>query len=325
MPVPRVSVVVPNYNHRAFLPERLESIWRQAFADFEVVLLDDASTDESVAVLRTYAERPNVRLFVNDANSRSPFHQWNRGVQEARGEYIWIAESDDAAQPELLETLVAVLDQHSSVGVAECDTQLITASGEVVGTVQRDAYPEATDRWRQNFLANGREEVRRFLYLQNTIPSASAVLFRRSVYLAAGPADSTLRLAGDWLQWVKLLLHCDRYFVAKAMNLSRLHSATQRESAACNGRSELEALSVQEQIRELVDLDRETIRRGAERYATSWLQGLRAGRYCGPLRGHAAVFRHLLASDPIIACRFAAHLPYSMGAWTLKNARRRRR
>lgn len=315
---PRVSVIVPNYNHRPFLSERLESIFQQTYTDFELILLDDASADGSLELLRSYASRPGVRLLINEVNSGSPFHQWNRGMQDAHGEYVWIAESDDTARQEFLERLVTVLDAHPSVGLAECESQLIDGSGTVLGPIPRDAHPEAAQRWRHDFLAEGREEIRRFLYLQNTIPSSSAVVFRRSAYRDAGPADPELTLTGDWLQWVKLLLRSDRYFLAQPLSFSRVHSGTQREAAARNGRQELEALAVQRRIQRLLPIDPPMTRRGAERYATSWLQSVRTGRYSGPLGGHAACFWRLLRNDPLVAFGFAARLPYGVAVWFLK-------
>src|SRR5215469_17881071 len=106
---PRVSVVVPNYNHAQFLPKRIDSILGQSFQDFEVILLDDCSTDDSRSILSQYSAPPRVRLEFNQTNSGSPFKQWNKGVRLANGKYIWIAESDDYADERLLERLLAVL------------------------------------------------------------------------------------------------------------------------------------------------------------------------------------------------------------------------
>src|SRR5579864_2284139 len=107
--MPTVSVVVPNYNHARFLPERIESILRQTYQDFELILLDDRSTDDSRAILSQYGGDPRVTIEFNDVNSGSTFKQWNKGVRLARGRYIWIAESDDYADDRLLERLVAAL------------------------------------------------------------------------------------------------------------------------------------------------------------------------------------------------------------------------
>src|SRR5215469_14515935 len=108
---PRVSVVVPNYNHAQFLPKRIDSILGQSFQDFEVLLLDDCSSDDSRSILSQYANNPRVRIRLNGGNSGSPIKQWNKGVDLARGEYVWIAESDDYSHPRFLERLVAVLDR----------------------------------------------------------------------------------------------------------------------------------------------------------------------------------------------------------------------
>ena len=97
--MPKVSVIIPNYNHALFLEQRLESVLNQTYQDFEVIFLDDASTDSSRAVFTKYANHPKIsHIIFNETNSGYPFKQWNKGVNLAMGEYIWIAESDDYAE-----------------------------------------------------------------------------------------------------------------------------------------------------------------------------------------------------------------------------------
>src|SRR5262245_33958694 len=79
-PLPRVTIIVPNYNHARYLDLRLGSILGQTFRDFELLFLDDASTDESRRVFSAYVSDPRVRASFNDRNSGSPFRQWNRGI-----------------------------------------------------------------------------------------------------------------------------------------------------------------------------------------------------------------------------------------------------
>ena len=101
---PLVSIIVPNFNHAAFLAQRLESIYNQTFSSFEVILLDDASTDNSIEILNLYKNHPKTAHFIiNTINSGSPFKQWQKGVELAKGELIWIAESDDYAAINFLE------------------------------------------------------------------------------------------------------------------------------------------------------------------------------------------------------------------------------
>ncbi len=103
--MPKVSVIVPNYNHASFLKERLDSILNQTFQDFEIILLDDASTDTSVEILKNYSTGKRVSHFIiNKKNSGSPFKQWKKGLDLAKGDCIWIAESDDSCDLNFLET-----------------------------------------------------------------------------------------------------------------------------------------------------------------------------------------------------------------------------
>jgi len=107
--MPTVSVVVPNYNHARYLQQRIDSILSQTYQDFELILLDDCSTDHSRDILASYRENPKVRIEYNDENSGTVFKQWNKGVRMARGRYIWMAESDDFADPRFLARMVPIL------------------------------------------------------------------------------------------------------------------------------------------------------------------------------------------------------------------------
>src|SRR5258708_27654891 len=141
--MPAVSVIVPNYNHARFLRERIDSILDQSYKDFEVILLDDCSTDNSRDILTAYADDSRVRIEFNAKNSGSTFRQWNKGVRLARGKYVWIAESDDYADPRLLERLVGVLEGDSAIAFAYCRSRAVTGDGQVKGFV--DSYLEELD------------------------------------------------------------------------------------------------------------------------------------------------------------------------------------
>ena len=117
--MPLVSVIVPNYNHAPYLRQRLDSIFNQTFKDFEVIILDDCSTDNSKEIIEEYRNRPQVsHIEYNEINSGSPFKQWAKGFELAQGEYIWIAESDDWAEPNFLETLVSFLNSNNEIALA---------------------------------------------------------------------------------------------------------------------------------------------------------------------------------------------------------------
>jgi glycosyltransferase involved in cell wall biosynthesis len=228
---PRVTVIVTSFNYAQFLHQRLESICEQTFTDFEVLFLDDASQDESLDVLASVMDHyPNVawRSMVNTVNSGNPFAQWNRGVAEARGELVWIAEADDFADPMFLARMVDLLDNHPKVGIAYCQSTHVDEDGNDLGSIIWSVDWLGRVRWEQPFVADGVTEVREVLVLQNTIPNASGVVFRRHVFQAVGGAVTHLRLMGDWLTWGRMLMHCDLAFDPRIMNHFRVHPRSLR-------------------------------------------------------------------------------------------------
>lgn len=228
MSTPKVSIIVPNYNHARFLDQRLSSLLGQTFTDFELLFLDDASTDDSRSVFEKYSSDPRVRAVFNTTNGGNTFKQWNRGVREARGEYVWIAESDDYADPQLLEKLVPKLEADPGCGVAYCQSLEVDDAGTVGRTL--DWVTDSLDpvRWKTDFTNSGLDECRRYLLMANTLPNASGVVFRRKLYEEIGGADETMKLCGDWLVWAKLLGVSDVAYVAEPMNYFRQHGSTVR-------------------------------------------------------------------------------------------------
>lgn len=237
MPVsPQVSVIVPSYNHAPFLAQRLDSILGQTFQDFELIFLDDASADHTREVFARYADNPRIRAMANERNSGSVFKQWNRGLGMARGEYVWIAESDDYADPKFLATLVALLDRWPSVGVAYCESRKVNPVGEPLSLASEwygNTYQ--TDRWRSSFVAGGAAEARDYALAGSPIANASCALFRRTLALAAGGAQENLRLTGDWLFWVTLFGVGDVAFECQALNFYRQHEGAVSSHAVRSG------------------------------------------------------------------------------------------
>ena len=225
---PKVSVIVPNYNHAPYLVDRVESILSQTYNDLELLILDDASTDDSQRILTQYYGKHRVRILVNSVNSGSAFPQWNRGISLVKGEYVWIAESDDLADPHFLETLVPLLDDNRSLGLAYCRSRIINESGVDVG----DSLGWTSDlnpvRWEADFVNSGKAEIRNYLIYKNTIPNASAVIARLSVLKNVMPVDTSFQLCGDWMHWGKILLQTDLAYVAEPLNHWRLGSSNSR-------------------------------------------------------------------------------------------------
>jgi glycosyltransferase involved in cell wall biosynthesis len=213
----KVSVIIPNYNHAAFLKQRIDSVLNQTYPDFEIILLDDASTDGSADLLLTYQEHEKVsHVVINRQNSGSTFVQWQRGLALAQGEYVWIAESDDYCSPDLLEELVALMEMQADVTIAFCNS-IMFRDNEVLTIGQSGLMQEITD---------GKKFIADRMLFGNTIYNASMAIFKRA---AANQVDfsliQTFKFCGDWLFWIQLAQLGQVGSSAKVLNYFRKHNA----------------------------------------------------------------------------------------------------
>ena len=225
---PEVSVVVPNYNYADYLPERLASISAQVFQDFEVILLDDASPDDSVALLHDFADRrPGTRVVVNETNSGSPFVQWMRGMDLSRSELIWLAEADDRCTPDFLRRMLPFFDDRN-MRIASCASRPVTSDGQSIGDYRPLYLDRITPgRWDHDYVATDHEEANAGLGIANSIPNASAVLLRKFTPEPEFVAEVTqMRLCGDWYFYCRAMRGGLIGFSAALMNDHRRHGST---------------------------------------------------------------------------------------------------
>jgi O-antigen biosynthesis protein len=226
---PKVSVIVPNYNYARYICDRLESIISQSFPIYELIVLDDASSDGSVEKIRSFlADCPvPAQVVVNNVNSGSVFKQWRKGIELAQGDLIWIAEADDLASPAFLRKVVAPLSDPEVV-ISYCQSRQIDERGFVVAPNYLDYVADlSTGWWREQYVICGSEEVSRALFLKNTIPNVSAVVFRKSVlqdvFNSHGDEIESFRNAGDWVTYLRVLERGKISFVPDALNDHRRH------------------------------------------------------------------------------------------------------
>jgi hypothetical protein len=228
---PLVSVIVPNYNYARYLSDRLNSILVQSFQDFELIVLDDASTDDSLDVIEAYGVQYPLRVIRNRINSGSVFAQWKKGIESAAGQLVWIAEADDVADPAFLETLVPAFSD-PAVTLAYCDSHTMDDDGRVTERFYQDfghfrglGYPAA--RWREPYQNRGPDEIQHALAIKNTIPNASAVLMTREALRGVDLGTAAgFRTAGDWFTYVSVLEHGDVSYTPDALNVQRRHPSS---------------------------------------------------------------------------------------------------
>ncbi len=225
---PLVSVIVPNYNHAKYLGERLDSIKKQNYKNIEIILLDDGSTDKSVSMLEDFARNePRARIIKNDSNSGSTFKQWKKGMSETKGKYIWIAESDDVADSKLLEILVDLLESDHQIMLATCQLRMMDPEGNVGGKPDEWLGELNKERWNQQYINDGRNEINNFLSKKNTILNASGVVFRKIPKVETLVNDS-MKLCADWLFWVRILSKGKIAYTPLVLNYWRQQSSNAR-------------------------------------------------------------------------------------------------
>lgn len=295
---PRVSVIIPNYNYRRFLERRLDSVLSQSIPIFELIVLDDGSTDGSREWLqaRVPVLFPEAQLLLNDRNSGSVFSQWLRGVEQASGDFIWIAEADDQAEPGFLQAAVrAFVDDE--VVLSYTQSKQTNAAGTVVAEDYSEYVADiSTKHWSNPYVVSGDEEIRHALAVKNTIPNASAVLFRRKSLLAIlrtyRDKLTGYKVAGDWIIYVELLRGKKIAFDPSALNIHRRH-----EDGVTISRFNLdqliEIMSVQQWIRDTTAVDPDVVDLALQ-YAENLYQqfGLASAAY-PTVRSHPALERFI--------------------------------
>ena len=211
-------------NYARYLPRRLTSILNQTTPPDEIIFLDDASTDDSVRIAREMLAGSAVphRIIRNETN-QGCYSQSLRGLREATGDLVWLAEADDDCLPTLLEALTPAFDRDEVV-LAYCQSKQIDGDGQetaadyLAWTADVDA-----DKWRRPYVRRGIDEIRDSLIIKNTIPSVSAVVMRRADLSAIAGELVGLRNAGDWMVYLHVLEKGDIAFVPEALNLHRRH------------------------------------------------------------------------------------------------------
>lgn len=233
--MPKVSVIVPNYNHEEFLIQRLESIYGQSHTNIEVLLLDDCSSDGSRAIMEEYARRyPEIsRCLFNDANSGGAFRQWARGIKAASGKLIWIAESDDSCDADFLAKLVSTFEDES-VLLAYSKSVFVDRNGQPLAAGFRYQVLDLPcgNRWLDSFVATAHTEVNLALGIKNTIPNASGVVFKRPVSMALldDPEWLNMRVVGDWVFYLHLIRGGRVAFCETTNNYFRRYQGSTAES-----------------------------------------------------------------------------------------------
>lgn len=197
---PKVSVCMPVYNGSDYIAESIESVLAQTFKDFELIVCDNCSTDDTEAIVRSIDD-PRIR-YVRNPKNLGLVGNANRCLELANGEYIGIFHHDDVMMPDNLERKVELLDEHREVGFVHSNILLIDLKGEVVS---QNIWNEDS---RHNYLEDGLKVFNRYLAYSPLGASIfiGAVLSRRDCYKRLGGFSPKLPHCNDSEMWMRMLL-----------------------------------------------------------------------------------------------------------------------
>jgi len=214
---PKVSVCVPTYNYARYLSACIESVLAQSFGDFELVVIDDCSSDGTTEVMRRYLGDERVRYRTNPVNL-GMVGNWNRCLSEATGEYVKFVFGDDLlSSPEALERMVEVLDRRPAVTLVSSSRRIIDSESRVVRTLSH---------FRGSREIEGTYAINLCLYVQkNIVGEPSVVMFRRN-RSARGFHPGYCQIV-DLEMWFHLLEQGNLYYIDELLSSFRVHPAQQ--------------------------------------------------------------------------------------------------
>jgi len=290
--VGKVSVVIPCYNQAQFLGEAIESVLSQSYQAFEVIVVDDGSTDDTKEVASTYAEEdPRVRL-VRQQN-RGLAGARNRGLGEASGEYVVFLDSDDRLVEEALKVGVRELESHPGCAFVSGLCRKITADGSVV--------PD----WEQFRV---RDDP--YLELLRSCPVyVPAVMYRRSVFDAVGSFDTSYKAAEDYDLYYRILQRFPFYCHETVVAEIRRHDMNMTRDRTLMLKYNMDALRSQRKRANVSTRYKEAYRSG-ERLWRDWHGApvvnqvrthLREGRWREGLKGMLALLRYYPRGVQLVA------------------------
>jgi glycosyltransferase involved in cell wall biosynthesis len=204
--MPKVTVIIPSYNAMTYLPETLDSVLHQSFTDFEVLIINDGSTDNVVEWAGTIRDS-RVRL-ISQENQRLAAAR-NTGITHAKGEYLAFLDADDVWQPTKLEKQVNCLENNPKIGLVHTWTLLVNSESKPTGKILKSSVEG--DAWQQ-------------IVQKNTIVVSSVMV--RSSCLDVGVFDKDLHYCEDYDMWIRLACRYNFAVIKEPLTSYRIHSNT---------------------------------------------------------------------------------------------------
>lgn len=265
----KVSVIIPNYNYEKYIIERIDSILLQTYPIYELVILDDCSTDNSVEVIEEKIKTikdVKVKFIKNEKNSGLVFSQWQKGLKNITGDYFWIAEADDSCDNTFLEKVIKPYEDDKEVVLSYAESRKIDEKDNIIGEDVRDwADIFHTHRWDKSYIASGEEEIKEALSYNNTILNVSSLVWKNqkecfNIFEQA----KDYKVAGDWYIYLQILKSGKIAYNCESLNYFRKHKKSVSTVIKRNIEYS-EVLKIQDDAKNSFELDEITLERQIER------------------------------------------------------------
>jgi glycosyltransferase involved in cell wall biosynthesis len=256
---------VPNYNYAKYLKGRIKSILGQTYPIYELIVLDDKSSDKSEKIIKTEIEKIKIKYpelkvqFVkNEKNSGKAMAQWKKGFELATGNFVWIAEADDLSNRKFLEEAMKAFDD-SEVVLSYTESMIINSVGLMIAPNFRWSRDrERTGHFRKSYVKKGEDEIREIMAIRCTIPNVSGVVFRKkAVKMKDLEKAIEFTQVGDWYLYLKMLENGKIAYNKSSLNKFRVHG----KSATVRGRSHCdEVIELHEKMKQKYKLSGRVLR-----------------------------------------------------------------
>lgn len=235
-----VSAVIPNYNYKRFLYQRLYSILSQGIKLKEIIILDDCSTDGSKEEIDKIVEELKdiipIKSVYNEINSGSAFKQWQKGFELAQGDYVWIAEADDYCSKKLLTKLTKPIIKNPDIIISYANTAFIDTVGNImVKSIIPQIDIMQTGHWDNDYINDGKDEFNNYTYLNCTIANVSSTIIKNNNYQKYFKMSGKYKQCGDWLLYANIMQLGKVAYTKDVLNFYRVHgdnvsSVTKKEA-----------------------------------------------------------------------------------------------
>ncbi|MGX7872043.1 glycosyltransferase [Mesorhizobium sp. ORM6] len=284
---PKVTAIVPNYNHARFLEQRLESILCQTYENIDVLILDDCSHDTSREIIQRYCDRypDRVRSLFNVQNSGNVFRQWRKGIEHSEGDLVWICESDDFCEPDFIEHLVPYL-RDRSVKLAFGRIQFSNQSGRPQAGLDQYRESAETGIWDEPMVRPASEWFTHGFGVNNLIANVGGCLWRRQALPATVWAEAeSFSVVGDWFLYCHLAGGGHIAYEPASVAYFRQHGQNTSVSAFMSAPYYTEHHRLMTLLRETWDVPDETVERFISKVEFQY-RHFKLERKLGPLRLH---------------------------------------